>query len=45
MEFLVNDLKILNRINKAISKGKSTRVSANDLNMVNGGSLPFIRWY
>jgi hypothetical protein len=38
MEFLVNDLKILNRINKAISKGKSTRVSANDLNMVDGGS-------
>jgi hypothetical protein len=38
MEFLVNDLKIQNRINKAISKVKSTRVSANDLNMVDGGS-------
>jgi hypothetical protein len=28
----------LNKINKAINKGKSTRVSANDLNMVDGGS-------
>jgi predicted RNase H-related nuclease YkuK (DUF458 family) len=41
MEFMIADLKVLNKINKAISKGKSSRVNAKDLNMVDGGFINF----